>query len=256
MDEISSFFSDSPSPPVEKLEQQEKQQPTYIEFLWYLSNFRNVPFISNQTKNYFYLVVYEKVAIHLELLKCLPKTETHIKYIMCWNEYIKNGNIIDDVPGFFKNKQCVLLNDISPVTLSPPLNTPTLFLDAIDISSMDIVYFKTHSELHDKPRYESTPIKLPGMVSFLFSAPFIPIERIVEFDTEFPGCALKVGNYNELTLEQAKLVFPKPHTIIFTSNYCTTENEFKLAYVLCRKKLIIRKETRQSWILTLFSSTV
>jgi hypothetical protein len=243
-EEFYNFLSCSTTKPVDQ------QNKAYLKLLWILSNYKNVPNITVDEKyNFFQLYVCDKVSFDLDVLRLFDQMNinTQIEYINTWNTYLKNGSIINDIPLLFENKQLVLPTEVGGGGGEGK---------EIDISTMDIVYFLKRTELHNLPRFESCKYKLPGFVSYHLNAPGRYYNRLIEFndtieekDTDNTTC---IGRYNQYTLEQAKIISPatKRDVIIFVANsYQTTLEEYYLAYLLCKRKLVIKNDiARKEWV--------
>lgn len=189
--------------------------------------------------NLFFLYIVYKIPFDLDVLKLLPDSyATCVRKIEIWNHYLKTGFILDDIPHLFDKKKSIMVNRLKTG-------------NDMNADSVDIIQYITNKKKFKHCGFYSGGIPLPGMLSFeVKNLPIIPFEKTVEF-LDFLLCYIPSNKETfawvsdkELTLEEVKLNLPD--VLIFeAAPFLTTKQEYLLAYVLCRKKLIILKESKE-----------
>jgi len=197
--------------------------------------------------NLFYLFIVHKIPFDLNVLRLIPQYAIYVKQIEIWEHYLKTGVIIGDLPHIFNNKQGIMVNKLK---------------HGFDINAdcVDVIQYITNKSKYAGKGFYTGGIPLPGMLSYeVHDLPLQIQTKEVEFiDFLIFYNEPHVWIHNSSELEELKLGEAK--TIIFeAAPYITTKREFQLAYVLCRKKLIIlknnyRKEEIKSWVFVLPSA--
>lgn len=225
-------------------------QPKQLEhkdLFYILTNFRSHDVYPDEllkNKNFFYLYIIHKIPFDLNVLKLLP-SQYHecVSKIEAWNYYLKTGIVLKDIPLIFENKKSILV----PNPIKQGIDENSMNADQIDVFD----YQMNKNTKYKGVSFYSGGYPTPGMLSFenpatlpliLSSNKTIEFFNFLSFYNPQPNETVAWVSPKEKTLEQIKLNIPD--VLVFEANsFFTTKEEYVLAYVLCRKKLIIIRDT-------------
>lgn len=204
------------------------------DLFYILTNYKSKNVFSEEllnNPNLFYLFIVHKIPFDLNVLRLLPeKFGAHIKQIEIWDHYLKTGVIMGDLPHIFHNNKPIMVKKLNHGS-------------DMNADSMDVIHYITNKSKYVNKGFYTGGIPLPGMLSYeVHDLPlFIPKKEIEFFDYLIFYAEPHKWVYNNSDLEELKVCSPIDTIIFEASPYITTKREFQLAYVLCRKKLIILK---------------
>lgn len=251
-----------------------QQLPSYTKKDWFfvLTNYRRTKVYDDEllnNKNLFYLYVVHKIPFDVNVLKLIPekfKFKRSIECIETWNTYLREGKISGNISNLFLDGQSIMLEKFFSVY---DFNKDRATKYKLDADAVDIIYWILHPEIWNNFELVSSGFPVPGMLSYeLFKnnkqqctlqlTDSFNNQRVVEMSDFIPygenGARTVIVDEHNCTLEEVKAMNPRPDVIVIDANPYGLSEQFleftyKLAYVLCKRKLIIIKDAhRIEWI--------
>jgi hypothetical protein len=222
---------------------EQKTKLEHKDLFYVLTNYRKKDKYPEElllNTNLFYLYIIHKIPFDLNILKLLPESYNDtVQKIITWNTYLHCGKINADIPHIFQNGKSLLI----PRDIKQGYDC--------DADTIDVIHYMANKSKYRDVLFYSGGMPLPGMLSYEVSrlsiVPQVKEVEFVEFLVYYPEPHVWVSSTTN-TLEEVKLLRAeaRPDILIYeASPYITTKQEYQLAYVLCRKKLIIIKDTKR-----------